>query len=198
MCQIKQFPLKLAWALTGHKVSGITIKRPNKLVVHGHPRMPPSMYYVMFSRAQDLEQVYKENLFKILKANEKSLLENENLVNRSIVPSHRDNHFCLFMVNIQSLENKIVDLTNDIHASKADHICVVETWLKRSKNKNFNLHGRLEYFHIQFQIIHEFNSHVVFPYYRTFKEASNGRGKSCGMFSLTSRKISHETVVVKE
>ena len=89
--------------------------------------MPPSMYYVMFSRAQDLEQVYKENLFKVLKANEKSLLENENLVNRSIVPSHRDNHFCLFMVNIQSLENKIVDLTNDIHASKADHICVVET-----------------------------------------------------------------------
>ena len=127
--------------------------------------MPPSMYYVMFSRAQDLEQVYVENFTKIIKVNEKSLLENENLVNRSIVPSHRDNHFCLFMVNIQSLENKIVDLTNDIHASKADHICVVETWLKRSKNKNFNLHGRLEYFHIQFQIIHEFNSHVVFPNY---------------------------------
>ena len=143
VCQLKQFPLKLAWALTGHKVQGITIKRPKKLVVHGHKRIPPSMYYVMFSRAQDLEQVYVENFSGVIKANEKSLLENQNLVNRSIVPSYRDNHFCVFMVNIQSLENKIVDLTNDIYASKSDHICVVETWRKKNKNKRLNIPGRL-------------------------------------------------------
>ena len=142
-CQIKQFPLKLAWALTGHKVQGITIKRPNKVVVHGHPKIPPSMYYLMFSRAQDLEQVYVENFTKTIKANQKSLLENKNLVNRSIVPSYKENHFCVFMVNIQSLENKIVDLTNDVYASKADHICVVETWLKKNRKNDLTIPDRL-------------------------------------------------------
>ena len=101
------------------------------------------MYYVMFSRAQDLEQVYVENFTGVIKANEKSLLENQNLVNRSIVPSYRDNHFCVFMLNIQSLENKIVDLTNDIYAPKSDHICVVETWRKKNDRKKMNIPGRL-------------------------------------------------------
>ena len=146
VCQLKQFPLKLAWALTGHKVQGITIKSPNKVVVHGHKKTPPGMYYVMFSRAQTLEQIYVENFTKTIKANEKSLLENTNLVNRSIVPSYRNNHFSIFMVNIQSLENKIVDLTNDIYASKSDHVCVVETWLKKNKKNNLNIPDRCVYF----------------------------------------------------
>ena len=105
--------------------------------------MPPSMYYVMFSRAQDLDQIYVENFTKEIKANEKSLLENQNLVNRSIVPSYKDNHFCVFMVNIQSLENKVVDLTQDVFASNADHICLVETWLKKNKDYNFKIQERL-------------------------------------------------------
>ena len=140
--QITQFPLKLAWAITGHKVQGITIKKPSKVVVHGHPRMPPSMYYVMFSRAQDLEQVYVRDFTKTIKANEMSLKENKNLVNRSINSSFSNNHFCIFMVNIQSLKTKIVDLMNDNFASRSDHICLVETWLNKDKKNNLNIPNR--------------------------------------------------------
>ena len=93
MCELTQFPLKLAWALTGHKVQGITIKRPQKVVVHGHPNIPKSMYYLMFSRAQDLEQVYVKDFTGKIIANEKSLAENNNLAGRSIVPSYHENHF---------------------------------------------------------------------------------------------------------
>ena len=40
--------------------------------------------------------------------------------------------------------------------------------------------------------------HLMFSFFRNFREASNGRGKGCGIFSLSSRKMSHETIVVKE
>ena len=57
---IKQFPLKLAFASTGHKVQGITIKKGNNVVVHGHEKIPNGMYYLMLSRAEEMEQVYLE------------------------------------------------------------------------------------------------------------------------------------------
>ena len=47
------------------------------------------------------------------------------------------------MINIQSLENKTIDLKNDIYATKADHICVVETWLDPKRETNFLMKGHL-------------------------------------------------------
>ena len=40
--------------------------------------------------------------------------------------------------------------------------------------------------------------HYAYHFDRKFIEASNGRGKGCGMFSLTSRNMSNEVTVVKE
>ena len=77
-----------------------------------------------------------------IKANPRSLKENENLVQRSIVPSYKENRFNIFMLNIASLKNKITDLKSDIHAQVADHICVVETWLDPNTTYNFDIPGR--------------------------------------------------------
>ena len=109
------------------------------------------MYYVLFSCAEDIEQVYMESFTKKIKANEKSLAENQKLVERSIVPSYRNIHFCLFMVNIQSLENKLIDLEQDIFAQKSDHIIIVETWIKKNKKSNVNISGRLVRFLVLLQ-----------------------------------------------
>ena len=118
------------------------------------------MYYRMLSRAQELEQVYiempklkgKSEKVKLnIKANPHSLKENENLVLRSIVPSYENNHFSIFMVNIDSLQNKIIDLTNDVFAQVSDHICVVETWLSPNTAYSFNIPGRYISFNIFLQ-----------------------------------------------
>ena len=149
-CQIKQFPLKLAWASTGHKVQGITIKKGTNVVVHGHKKIPNGMYYLMLSRMEELEQVYiempkmkpnkQEKIEFVIKANSRSLEENEKLVQRSIISNYKNNHYSVFMLNIASIQNKLIDLEKDIHAQVSDHICVVETWL--DKNSDCSLTGR--------------------------------------------------------
>ena len=82
------------------------------------------MYYLMLSRAQEMEQIYmkmpvhektREVLKLKIKANPDSLLENNKLIQRSIVPSYHEKDFCVFMVNIDSLKNKIIELTNDTY-----------------------------------------------------------------------------------
>ena len=149
-CQIKQFPLKLAWASTGHKVQGITIKSPNKVVVHGHKKIPNGMYYLMLSRMEKLEQVYiempkikpdrSERIEFVIRANSRSLEENAKLVERSIIPYYKEKKHSIFMLNIASVKNKLLDLEKDIQAQVSDHICVVETWL--DNNSDCSLTGR--------------------------------------------------------
>ena len=52
-----QFPLKLAWAITAHKIQGQTIAKPLKLVVDLSRVFEPAQAYVMLSRVQELEQL---------------------------------------------------------------------------------------------------------------------------------------------
>ena len=72
------------------------------------------------------------------------------------------------MVNINSLQNKIVDLTNDVYAQVSDHICVVETWLNTNTDYDFNIPGK------------------------TFDHVPYGKGKGCGIFSQSSRHLSQQ------
>ena len=148
-CQVKQFPLKLAWGSTGHKVQGITIKRGTNVVIHGHERIPDGMYYLMLSRAEELEQIYIEmpklkkepgKLKLQIRANPRSLEQNESLVERSIVQSYKENHFSIFMVNINSLPNKIIDISNDVFAKVSYHI-PYSRYYKTHLYKNLSLFG---------------------------------------------------------
>ena len=59
--KLTQFPLRLAFATTGHKVQGVDIKGGTDVVVHGYDRIPKNLMYVMLSRAQALENVFLED-----------------------------------------------------------------------------------------------------------------------------------------
>ena len=153
------------------------MEKETNLVCHGHPRIGPCLHYVQLSRSQALESTYVEDFhFDKIRPDPDALEENKRLCNRSIVQSYRDNSFCVFMVNIRSLKNKIAYLTEkDIYAPKADHICVVETWLDPKEKIDFNVPGR------------------------TFGHASYGGKKGCGIFSLSKQKLSQDKhFVVRE
>ena len=72
------------------------------------------------------------------------------------------------MINIASLQNKIIDLSNDVYAQVSDHLCVVETWLQQNTDYQFNLPEK------------------------TFDHVPYGRGKGCGIFSKKSRILSQQ------
>ena len=55
---IIQFPLRLAFAATAHKVQGMTIHKPNKLIIDIQARCEPAQAYVMLSRVQELKQLF--------------------------------------------------------------------------------------------------------------------------------------------
>ena len=52
-----QYPLKLAWAITAHKIQGQTIMKPMKLIVDLSKVFEAAQAYVMLSRVQELEQL---------------------------------------------------------------------------------------------------------------------------------------------
>ena len=55
---VLQFPLKLSWANTAHKIQGQSFKAGSKIVIHWHKWLPRAMAYVMCSRCQLLEDMY--------------------------------------------------------------------------------------------------------------------------------------------
>ena len=53
-----QFPLRLAFASTAHKVQGLTVKKPNCLIVDLRSVRESAQAYVILSRVQSLQQLF--------------------------------------------------------------------------------------------------------------------------------------------
>ncbi len=134
-CRVSQFPLRLSWASTAHKLQGTTIKKGNDLVVHGHKRLPKNMVYVMLSRVSDIKNVFIDDEFdfdKIL-CHPASAEENEKLKKRCIMDKLKSCHFDLFYTNIYSLSRHYPDIQSDPLVQNSDIKCFVETWTDKPK-----------------------------------------------------------------
>ena len=175
--KITQFPLRLAWGSTAHKVQGLEFKKGSDIITHGDVKMPNCMYYVMLSRAQALENVYNKNFLPDkLEANPDALEEDGKLMERSIVPFYEKIHFSFLVLNIRSLSKHFIDICQDMHAKRANHICLVETWIKPDQGST-----------IDFQM----ND-------RSFEHASIGKGKGCAIYSSISQKTTYVGKIAKE
>ena len=58
-----QFPIKLAFASTTHKIQGATIPKPQKVIIGTSDAFGPAMIYVMLSRICSLDQLLILNEF---------------------------------------------------------------------------------------------------------------------------------------
>ena len=172
---IYQFPLKLAYASTAHKMQGVTVTTGTDLVCHGHKKMPKGMGYVMASRVESYENLHLSKSFDIENsfiADEKSLAEKHSLDKRSILSAKQTEKFDIFFVNIANLHVHFKDLNGDPTVKNARYVGLVETWLDQEPSwKNFQLPG-----------------------YTLLHTASFGAGKGCCFYSKFSEV---ENVILK-
>mgnify|MGYP001241492437 CR=1 FL=1 len=124
-----QFPIKLATAVTSHKVQGQTIKPPQGVVMDIKNVKNDAQVYVMASRAQKLEQLFIiEDLYlHKWKASPSALQELKRLTTTSI---NQDGigTFHIACLNVRSLQKHIEDIKTLI-SFQVEVICLQETWL---------------------------------------------------------------------
>ena len=139
------FPLRLAWATTCHKIQGHTVKNPAKLILDLMCWLQPAMVYVALSRVQCLDQLFiledlPENKIKPWSD---ALEEMERL---DALDKERKNSevFRMPTMNTRSLQSHFDDIVNDHSLLSSSVICIQETWLKPEDNgRNYQIEGKI-------------------------------------------------------
>ena len=170
-----QFPVKLAFAITSHKIQGQTIPMPTKVVLDLNSVFEDAQAYVMLSRVQQLEQVFILGLLDESKIRTSRIALTELQRMKSVAvntnPSpwvKRDNNVVkIATLNCAGLSSHYSDIESDEHLRKADVIHLIETSIEKEKESNFSLSG--------------FNSHCI----------SIGNGKGLVTF-FKSEVMKHE------
>ena len=142
-----QFPLKLAHAITTHKIQGGTIPKPMKVVLDIESCFDAAMAYVMLSRVQEILQIFiLEKLTPTkIRPNQKALGEllamNERSINKNPPPWSQKNTDTLKIasLNIARQAPHMRDLRSDKKMQEADIIHLQETWTNDSENTDLSL-----------------------------------------------------------
>ena len=149
-----QFPLKLAFACTAHKIQGATIPKPNKAIINVTDTFTAAMVYVELSRVCALSQVLilnefdKSKMYPNMKALEE--LERLNNISKNNNPSKWeviDNKAIkVSSLNCRSLKKHHEDIEKDDILLQSDIICLNETWtdnddvIDKLQIANYELH----------------------------------------------------------
>ena len=150
-----QFPIKLANAITAHKIQGQTIPKPLTVALDVKNIFEEAQGYVMFSRVQELNQLYIIDEFNPNKIypSSKALKELERMnlisINNNPSPWHKDDENTLKIValNCAGLKHHYHDVECDHKLKKAHLISLLETSLLSCDNEeDFPLQGYSKYF----------------------------------------------------
>ena len=149
-----QFPIKLAFACTAHKVQGATISKPRKVILNVTDTFAAAMLYVMLSRVCSLQQIFILNTFdeKKMYPNQNALKELDRLEKISMNKNPKEwdkvkrNHLKISSLNCRSLLKHHPDIISDTDLMNSDLLCLQETWLEDDsitedlEIKNYKLH----------------------------------------------------------
>ena len=144
-----QFPLKLAWACTAHKVQGMTT---DQVVVNLDNNFSPGQAYVALSRVTSKKGLYieasngKEIETRIYadKEVDTGIQSMPTLFNSTTESSclQSAQHIEIILFNVQSLRHNIQEIRADSRFHLVDVICITETWLKKEDSASaYHLNG---------------------------------------------------------
>ena len=111
-----QFPLKLSFAVTAHKVQGQTIKKPISVVIDLYKANKDAQAYVMLSRAECLEQlIILDRLYDESWRVSSAALDEVKSMDKKALNMQTDNSydFSIVSLNIRSLKKHHIDLISD-------------------------------------------------------------------------------------
>ena len=142
VAKVEQFPLRINYASTAHRMQGQTVKAGSKVILHWHKRMKHEhgMAYVMLGRTEKLEDIYisGEIDFNGISCYHVALKESNRLLakfkeSESKKMAENNDSLTLSYLNIRSLRNKINTITKAPILMQSDVLSFGETWLKSNE-----------------------------------------------------------------
>ena len=116
-----QFPIKLAHAITEHKIQGQTVRKPMKIAVDIASVFEAAQAYVMLSRVESLEQLYvlgslpENKIYASRKALQELEEMNTRSLNKNLIPWDKEdaNSIKVATLNCMNLQHTHKDIRND-------------------------------------------------------------------------------------
>ena len=142
-----QFPLTLAWATTIHKVQGLTL---DEIVVDMKGgRFSAGQAYVAFSRVKTLQGLH------ILNFNPLSIKKSTDVQNEMIRLNTRllrtvpqfccpNNCIAIALLNVRSINAKLLDIDKDNSLKCANVLCFCETWFTLTQRSPLVLENQID------------------------------------------------------
>ena len=141
-----QFPVKLAYAITAHKIQGQTIPKPLKVALDISSIFEDAQAHVMLSRVEEFQQIYiLESLpAEKIRASAKALNELAAMNSRSINQNpitwkqQQRNFMKICSLNCMNLTNNFDDIISDPTLKESTLLVLSETWLDQETTFNIN------------------------------------------------------------